>query len=393
MKLSKNVIVGGFLLVMLAILTFASVQLGQIGVGGQDWTVLFGREAMVEEGYEVFVSGTKQGVVRKVELLAEDRIDPAKDEYVKVTISIPKDLVLWEGSELNIVSRGVFGGLRAELYRGTPGAERLTPNTTLRGHMDGGIMEQFTGTLRENRADLRQIIRNIEQVTHRLNEGEGSFGRFLKDERVYNNINRVLDGIALLVERANADDGSLAKLLSDQELYSDIKNFVSKVSSISTKIDAGKGTLGRLVNDATIMAELEDTAKKVRLIVEDIQSGGGAVGLLLKDPQTRDDIELGVRALRRLAQKLDEGDGSIAMLLNDKRVYTDLQTTVSIMRNLFEGVQEGKGTLGLFLKDESVYRELRGMLEGFRESGDVVRENAVLGTLVSFSNLFFNVLN
>jgi hypothetical protein len=33
------------------------------------------------------------------------------------------------------------------------------------------------------------------------------------------------------------------------------------------------------------------------------------------------------------------------------------------------------------------------MLQTFRETGDVARENAPLTSLVSFSSLFFNVLN
>jgi len=66
---------------------------------------------------------------------------------------------------------------------------------------------------------------------------------------------------------------------------------------------------------------------------------------------------------------------------------------VKSARAIVDDVNQGKGTVGKLLREDAIYLELKGMLESFRETGEVARENAPLATLTTFTALFFNVLN
>jgi hypothetical protein len=101
-----------------------------------------------------------------------------------------------------------------------------------------------------------------------------------------------------------------------------------------------------------------------------------------------------VNALRNIAVRLDSGSGSLARLLaDDGEIFENIRVLAANLRSTSDDLRAGKGSLGLLLKDDSAYRELQRMLESFRETGEVARENAPLASLVSFTSLFFNVLN
>ena len=113
----------------------------------------------------------------------------------------------------------------------------------------------------------------------------------------------------------------------------------------------------------------------------------------LQGPDTAADVRAMIKAGRTFAESLTSGRGTIGALLSDDRLYKNLLTISQEVRFVAEDINAGKGSLGKLLKNDGVYNELQRMLESFRESGDIARENIVLGSLTSFTSLFFNVLN
>ncbi len=86
-------------------------------------------------------------------------------------------------------------------------------------------------------------------------------------------------------------------------------------------------------------------------------------------------------------EALSSTDGPLGYLLNDPEGRARLET---IVRNLSD---PNGGTLGRLINDDTVVRDLEAMLQEFTEAGRVARENAPLGNLVSFTALFFSILN
>jgi phospholipid/cholesterol/gamma-HCH transport system substrate-binding protein len=381
MKYRRQTVLGAFLLISLALLTALTWRLvGMTLKDRQEWTVYFGRESIIEKGYEVYTSGVKVGRVTEVSHVPDE--DIAAGRHIKATVLVDTDLTLWRDAALVIEARGLLGAFRAELRRGTPGTEKLTPATPLPGRVDGGLTDQISNLVRSNRENVDAAVVALREFAVKLNEGEGTFARLLNDDSVLRRLEDAVDGM----ERTTRD---LAGIVSENR--DDFRAIVSSIRDTSEKLSQGKGTLGRLLNEDNALVELQLAASEFRKAAQRIDAMVG---------DNREDIRTVIESIRQVADKLNQGEGLIARLLNDPALGNDLLTVSNNLRSfsddvkvISEDIRSGKGTLGQLIRDEGVYRELQLMLASFRESSDVARENAPLASLTGFTALFWNVLN
>ncbi len=390
----RNVALGAFVLVCLGLLTVLTLRLaGGFQLVEQDrWTAYFGPDSSVRKDAEIFVAGTKIGRVERVRLVRDEEIAPGR--YVQVDMLIRRDLAIWEDATVNMRARGLLGRSILELDRGTPGKRRLGPDTPLQGRMAGDTFERVDTFIEENRENIKSITTNLAKVTERLRKGEGSMGRLFGDDTLYRKLESVADGLADLVDRARSPDSSVGALIENRELYDRALSLVSRADEIATQIRSGKGAIGRLTYDEQVGDDLKDLVASVRNIARAIDQGEGTIGKLVHDDELHAAAAEAMGALRNILVRIDSGRSSVARLLRDDgEIYENLRVASEDLRVLLDDVRAGKGSLGLLLKDDSAYRELQRMLESFRETGEVARENAPLASLVSFTSLFFNVLN
>jgi len=392
-NVQRNMVLGGFILACLAVLTVLTFRLGGFGfVEQKRWTAYFGDDSTVKKDADIFTAGMKVGRVERVTLVPDQELAPG--HYVQVDMLIRADLHIWEDGAVIMRSRGILGRADLQLERGTPGTRELTPDTPLRGVMSGDPFEALNNLIDENRGNIGRITTDLAAVTGRMSRGEGTLGRFLADDGIYRRVDHIAEGLSDVIDRARSPDSALGALLEDRALYDRVLSAVSRIDDIATQIRSGKGTVGRLMYDDDIARDLKDIVARVRGIAKAVDEGQGTLGKLVHDDELHAALVEGVSALRNVAVRLDSGNGSLARLLGDDgQIYENVRVASEDLRVLLDDVRAGKGSLGLLLKDDSAYRELQRMLESFRETGEVARENAPLASLVSFTSLFFNVLN
>lgn len=388
MNTRKNIVLGAFLITSLSILTLVSLYLTDQWFGKrQEWIAYFGEDSIVREGYEIWSGGIKVGVIDGIKPVPDAEFTRTRQVVARVLI---KDgLTIWRNAELVIRSAGFLGGVRAELRRGTPDAGELSNTEVLPTRIEGGLGE----ILRENRQHVKDITRDLSDMIRAVNRGEGSLGSFVHDERLYKDVAKAARNLAEFTEKLNNADSSLGLLLSDGSLHREVKRVFRSLGNIADKIDRGEGTLGGLLNDKTLLTQLTEGIRKISELATDIQSGEGALGVLLKDPETASNVKKTIKAVRVFVEALNEGKGTIPSLIHDPTVYNDIRDVMSTIKSIAERIDAGEGTLGKFLKNDGIYNELKRMLESFRESGDIARENAAMGSLTSFASLFFNTFN
>ena len=388
MNARKNVLLGGFLIVGLALLTLISLYLTDQWFGKrQEWTAYFGEDSIVQEGFEVWSGGIKVGVIDEIKPVPDAEF--TRNRQVVAKVLIKDGLTIWRNGELVIRATGFLGGARMELRRGTPDAG-VRPNTEpLPIRFEGGLGE----ILRENREDVRAITRNLSDMIRTISRGEGSLGGLVHDEKLYRDVTRAARNIADFTEKLNNTDSSLGRLLRDDSLYEKITQGITSLASIADKIDRGEGTLGGLLNDKALLTQLTEGVRKISELATDLQAGEGALGVLLKDKDTADNVAKTIKAVRIFVEALNEGEGTIPSLLHKPEIYNDIRDVTAKLKSITEKIHAGEGTLGKFLTSDSIYNELQRMLESFRESGDIARENAAMGSLTSFASLFFNTFN
>ena len=141
-----------------------------------------------------------------------------------------------------------------------------------------GLLQKVDAILTENRENLSRTTANLQQITDKVNRGEGTLGRLLNDSRLHDEL---LAGVAELKQGATQARGFLANA---EELVAEVKR--------------GRGTLGALVYDQKAADDLKASLASLREVSEQLAQGRGTLGQLLKDDSL-------VRETRALLKKAD----------------------------------------------------------------------------------------
>ena len=294
--------VGLFFILGLALawITFESLSGGQIfKKKGYTLVAPFGNLKGLKTGDEVLMAGVKIGSISTTRLGRERveavlAIDPAVQIPTDAVASIETSSLL--GSQHLAVSFGKAATMLKD------GAEITTKAT-----VDMNEVIAQLGTLG---AKLEQVA---EGVSKALGGGEGGTGS------LFNKLDRLVDanGPKLTETIANLQDitaklkngeGTMGRLLNDPKLHDELLASVAEI-----KLAAADARL--FVTNA-------------QGIVTDVKSGQGAIGTLLYDPATADNLKLTVANIKELSAKLNSGQGTLGKLLADDQLYKDVQGVV-----------------------------------------------------------------
>jgi len=202
----------------------------------------------------------------------------------------------------------------------------------------------FQDVIRTTNSSLQNVdvlIRRIDRIVTFIESGQGSIGKLIYDQELYNRLNSTLNEVQAMVNTISSGKGSIGKLINSDELYNKANDSVDKLNKIIDEIQAGNGTVGKLLKDPTLYNNANQTIAKANSLMEDINQGKGAIGKLAKDEQ--------------FAAKLDNTISKLSLILND--------------------MQEGKGSAGMLLKDPSLYTNNDQMLVEGRKLVQAMREN------------------
>ena len=81
---------------------------------------------------------------------------------------------------------------------------------------------------------------NVDEITAKLNRGEGTAGKLLNDKQLYDQINsltgRMDKLIAAIEQGVNSKEGTAGLLLKDKQLYDNMNGAASEVRSLIAEI-------------------------------------------------------------------------------------------------------------------------------------------------------------
>ncbi len=161
---------------------------------------------------------------------------------------------------------------------------------------DSGLGELFGNLNRlvtDNRGRFDSVMTNLDELTTKLNQGQGTLGRLINEDGLYTEV------MAVVTDFRSASE--------------DLKGALSGVRDLIAKVEAGEGTLGRLLVDDTIAGDLQAAMANLREFSDKLNSGQGTLGLLVTDDALYRDLK---GLLDRAGQALDSvGDaGPISAL-------------------------------------------------------------------------------
>jgi len=290
-EVTIEIMVGLFMFIVLLALGVFTIVLSQENLLQKTYPYefVFSEIGGLREGDNVFLRGMNVGRVKQTDL---------QDGHVRVYVSLDVPLHLRHGYKIDVVDASMLGGKNLKIYEGPDDASELGGNMTILGSKPVEMIEEMS-----------RALGGLKKTIDAVNAGEGTLGKLLKDEAIYNNLARISEDLKKIMSRLESGEGSLGMLLTedDGQLYDDGKALMANLRTISQNLADGKSTLGQLMSgEDTAFHDLEATLAAIRSISESVNEGEGTLGKLVRDAKLYDEANLLVEDVRAAVDDLRE---------------------------------------------------------------------------------------
>lgn len=294
-EMSIEVTVGAFIFMVLLALGVFTIILSQDNFFVKNYEVRmhFNEIMGLRTGDKVFLRGVDIGKISEIEI---------QPDAVLLTASLEKDIQFTEDYSVEIVPVSVLGGRRLVITPGGSDEEPVPDGSILEGTPPKDVITEATETIamiRESLEDgkvldnLSTVVADLQKVGEKINSGEGTIGKLIMEDDLYQEINTVVADLKSVSERLAAGEGTLGKLLRDDSVYNDLDGSLANLKTVSDRLAAGKGTLGRLLSeDEKMYRDIEASAANLRQISDQLSSGEGAIGRLMQDDELYEELRL-----------------------------------------------------------------------------------------------------
>ncbi len=343
----REVRVGLVVVVSIAALIFLLLNAsGDISLFSQKLTLRarFASADGVRPGAEVRLAGVRVGKVDTVSLLqpSDDPNAPKVEVQLKIDDRIdgrPAQERIRKNSQAQLGSPSLLGSDKlVNITPGTSLADPIQDNDLLVSATGTGGFDDLTASSNDFVAQLNRISDQVNEIVRKVNEGEGSLGRFLNDEAFYNNLNATLRDVQGVTSDVRSGRGSAGKFINDPSLYDSLNATVGQLQSIAEDLRRGRGTAGKLFTDERLyddtratIARLSRSAEDINTIVIDIRAGRGTLGKLLTDETIYNDARAAIARVNSTAGRVDNivaaaqrGEGTLGKLITDDQLYSNV---------------------------------------------------------------------
>jgi phospholipid/cholesterol/gamma-HCH transport system substrate-binding protein len=318
--------VGLFFILGLALIwvTFETLSGGKI-FKDKGYTLVAGFETLksLKEGDEVRMAGVKIGEVQRTQLAGR---------RAEAILRIDSNVHIKKDAIATIAMQGLIGTNTISIDLGTPGAADLPPGAEIRtqesadlntvmtqigelgkkleaslGNLgtafsgDGktpGIVQKIDSLVTENREKLGATMTNLQQITDKVNKGEGTLGKIINDPKLHDDLvatvadikasaaeaKNFMTNAQAIVDQVKAGKGAVGALVFDQKAGDDMKASIANLRAVSDKLAKGEGTLGKLLNDDSMLRDAQAIMKKADRALDGLDDTGPitAVGVVAK---------------------------------------------------------------------------------------------------------------
>ncbi len=254
----------------------------------------------LSEKDEVRLQGVPVGRVEQI------RLD---GDRVEVVLDIDEEVKLKTDTVASIPSTPPGGKVFVNLTQGSGDSPALMAGNVIQWH-DTPSMSQMLGEMKRltdkmdtlrveisagdtlpmppEDSDLAEAFRNIARMSEKLAEGEGTLGKLLDDDSLYNEARDLMGSMQETFDTLNKGEGTLGKFLKDEKTYTDLSDTLADVKDIVQRVNDGEGTLGKLVQDDTLYNDGKDVVETAKEILDGVKNGEGTLGKLVTDETLHD---------------------------------------------------------------------------------------------------------
>ena len=281
MALSAEKKVGIVFFLGVAILIVFTVIISDVSFFKRQYriSILFDSVGGLERGDKVAMSGMDVGDVKQ---LIQD------GPRVKVVIAINKDIKVPRDSVIKISDEGLLGGKRLDIAWGDAAGGFIQAGEEVTGVSPPGL-SQVIANLGESSKKIDQILSSTREITEKISRGEGTVGKLINDESIFDNARDIS-------EKISSGTGTLGKLINESEIYDDIKKIM-----------------------AELQKAVEENRKDIRQLVKTLKEAAPRVKKTMGN-------------LEEISEKINKGEGTLGKLVNDQAAYDDARQTMASVK-------------------------------------------------------------
>jgi phospholipid/cholesterol/gamma-HCH transport system substrate-binding protein len=281
--------VGIMILLGIAIIVFVIFAVGeQQGILEERYVlhVYMARVNGLQTGAPVRLNGVRVGSVTGVGFSE----DPTNLQ-IKVTLEILKraQTYIRSNSEAYIGTLGLLGDKFVSITMGTQDHPMLNNGDLLIG-MDPIDVEKLIDESVGMIDELKRTTALLQEISGKINRGEGTIGKLVNDPSLFNNLNESLTFVKDLGDQLSKSEGLLAKILQDTTMYDELYTFLKNANVLADSLVNGSGTAARLVHDPQLYKDVLANLQEIKKITENLNQGQGTAGQLLTDEKLYDDL-------------------------------------------------------------------------------------------------------
>lgn len=282
----RAIIVGVFIVVGLAFLVGGVLSIGNLhSTFSKKMTIstVFDDVNGLQSGNNIWFSGVKIGTVKRMDFYGKSK--------VRVIMNINKESrqYIRKDAKVKVSSDGLIGNKILVIYGGSTSVSAVQEGDVL-GNEEQLSTEEIMETFQRNNL-------NVLAITEKIKAGEGTLGRLINSDDIYNSIASAANSIRVASDKAQQLTASLTefseKLNKEGNFANDIVTDTVLFRSISASV-----------------LELEQTMDSVSLFVSNLKKAGEnprtPVGVLLYDEKAGKELKSTIGNLESGTKKLDE---------------------------------------------------------------------------------------
>jgi phospholipid/cholesterol/gamma-HCH transport system substrate-binding protein len=196
-----------------------------------------------------------------------------------------------DGTVLASKEQPDFSVVMAKIDDVASGVQNLTKSFS--GLKIDELLGPFIDFMKDNRAPLTSTISNINSVTYQISQGQGTVGKLIYDQTLY--------------------DSALASVTNLQATMADAQVTIAHAREVVDQINAGQGTVGKLVKDPTLYNETTAAMVNAKEILQKVNQGQGSVGKLINDQEFYKNAKLTLQKLDKATEGLED-QGPLSVL-------------------------------------------------------------------------------
>jgi phospholipid/cholesterol/gamma-HCH transport system substrate-binding protein len=287
-------------------------------------------------GAPVRLNGVDIGNVSGIGVVTGRVADPVQ---ITMKISSKFQPVVRKDATATVTQAGVLGESFVDIDSRLAKTGPIQTGDTLKAR-DTPQIEDVVRASQSTLQNVDVLLQRVDRIIAYIESGEGSIGKLIYDQQIYNQLNTTLSEVQTMVNQISSGKGSIGKLINDDTLYNKANASVDKLNAIIDQINSGQGTVGKLLKDPSLYNNANETIAKTNKLVDDVNAGKGALGKLAKDEAFAKKLDDTITHLNSIASKIDNGNGSVGMLVNNPSVYNNADQMLIETRHLLQGIRE-----------------------------------------------------